>query len=152
MYVRFNDSLSGSHTCQVIIYIAYSWKLPWEKTFANFTVLWLFTKVFSSKFGGMVPFARQKRAICESFLLKVWGHGAFCTAKARNLRKFSPQSLGAWCLLHGKSEQSAKVFSSKFGGIVPFAQQKQAICESLSAKSYFSPIPSEVSCYTVCSE
>ena len=48
-------------------------------------------------------------AIHESFLLKVWGHGAFCTAKASNLRKFSRQSLGAWCLLHGKSKQSAKV-------------------------------------------
>ena len=36
-----------------------------------------------------------------------------------------------------------KVFSSKFGGMVPFARQKQAICESFSTKSYFSPIPSK---------
>ena len=27
--------------------------LHWEKTFANFDVLWLFAKVFSMKFGGI---------------------------------------------------------------------------------------------------
>ena len=33
-----------------------SGKLPREKTFVNFTVLWLFAKVFSVKFGGMASF------------------------------------------------------------------------------------------------
>ena len=36
--------------------IPYSGKLSREKTFANFTVLWLFAKVFSVKFGGMASF------------------------------------------------------------------------------------------------
>ena len=36
--------------------IPYSRKLSREKTFANFVVLWLFVKVFSAKFGGMVSF------------------------------------------------------------------------------------------------
>ena len=35
----------------------------------NFAVLWLLAKVFSVKFGGVAPLARQKRAIHESFLL-----------------------------------------------------------------------------------
>ena len=39
-----------------------------RKTFANFVVLWLYTKVFSTKFGAWCPLAWQKRAICESFL------------------------------------------------------------------------------------
>ena len=43
-------------------------KLSREKTFANFAVLWLFAKVFSTKFGGVAPLALQKRATCESFL------------------------------------------------------------------------------------
>ena len=36
--------------------IPYSGKLLMEKTFANFVVLWLFTKVFSAKFGGVASF------------------------------------------------------------------------------------------------
>ena len=36
------------------IYILNSGKLSREKTFVNFEVLWLFVKVFSAKFGGMV--------------------------------------------------------------------------------------------------
>ena len=40
-----------------------------EKTFTNFTVLWLFAKIFSVKFWGVVPFGAAKaRAICKSFL------------------------------------------------------------------------------------
>ena len=31
-----------------------------EKTFANFAVLWLYTKVFSVKFGAWRPLAQQK--------------------------------------------------------------------------------------------
>ena len=50
--------------------ILYSGKLLREKTFTNSTVLWLFMKVFSAKFGGMASFG---------------------TAKVSNLRKFSLQ-------------------------------------------------------------
>ena len=50
--------------------ILYSGKLSREKTFANFAVLWLYTKVFSAKFGVRHPSAWQKRAIRESFLLE----------------------------------------------------------------------------------
>ena len=50
------------------IQVPYSGKLLREKTFANFTVLWLYVKVFSAKFGAWRPSAWQKRAICESFL------------------------------------------------------------------------------------
>ena len=39
--------------------IPYSGKLSREKTFANFEVLWLFTKVFSLKFGGVASFGDQ---------------------------------------------------------------------------------------------
>ena len=46
--------------------IPYSGKLLREKTFANFAVLWLFAKFM--KYRGVVPLARQKWAIHESFL------------------------------------------------------------------------------------
>ena len=49
--------------------VLYSGKLSREKTFANFTVLWLFAKVFSTKFGGVASFG---------------------TTKVSNLRKFFP--------------------------------------------------------------
>ena len=52
-----------------------------EKTFTNFTVLWLFAKVFSAKFGAWCPLAWDKRAIHESFF-------RFFT----NLRSFSLKS------------------------------------------------------------
>ena len=52
--------------------IPYSGKLLREKTFTNFAVLWLFVKVFSTKFGGVV---------------------SFCVAQASNLWNFSPQKL-----------------------------------------------------------
>ena len=48
--------------------LPYSGKLSGEKTFMNFAVLWLYTKVFSAKFGAWHPLAQQKRAIHESFL------------------------------------------------------------------------------------
>ena len=46
----------------------YSGKLSREKTFANFAVLWLFMKVFPTKFGGVAPLVLQKQAIHESFV------------------------------------------------------------------------------------
>ena len=51
------------------LYIPYSRKLSREKSFANFTVLWLFAKFFSVEFGGVASFGR---------------------AQVSNLRKFFP--------------------------------------------------------------
>ena len=48
--------------------IPYSGKLLREKTSTNFAVLWLYAKVFFTKFGVWCPLAWQKRAIRESFL------------------------------------------------------------------------------------
>ena len=50
--------------------LLYSGKVSREKTFVNFAVLWLFTKVFFTKFGSVA---------------------SFDVAKASNLLKFSPQ-------------------------------------------------------------
>ena len=43
-----------------------SGKLLREKTFADFRVLWLFAKVFSTKFGGMLSLVWHKQAIREN--------------------------------------------------------------------------------------
>ena len=43
-----------------VMYIPYSGKLSREKTFANFAVLWLFMKVFSTKFWGVLSFGAAK--------------------------------------------------------------------------------------------
>ena len=53
-----------------LVLVPYSSKLSREKTFVNFAVLWLYVKVFSTKFGAWCPLGLQKRAICESFLRK----------------------------------------------------------------------------------
>ena len=50
--------LHGRHNG--IMVISYSGKLLREKTFVNFTVLWLVAKVFSAKFGAWCPLPRQK--------------------------------------------------------------------------------------------
>ena len=50
-----------------MIYYHIAGKLSREKTFANFTGLWLFAKVFSLKFWVWCHLARYKWAICESF-------------------------------------------------------------------------------------
>ena len=55
-----------SHHCSCYN-VLYSRKHSREKTFANFTVLWLFMKFFSVKFGGWCPLALDKRAIHEWF-------------------------------------------------------------------------------------
>ena len=67
--------------------LPYSGKLSREKTFTNFTVLWLYAKVFSVKFGAWRPLAWQKRAIRESFLCK--------DRIFTNLRKFLPRKFTA---------------------------------------------------------
>ena len=63
---------SKNVTITISLKTPYSGKLSREKTFTNFTVLWLFAKVIPVKFGGMASFG---------------------TAKASNPRKFSPQKL-----------------------------------------------------------
>ena len=53
--------------------IPYSRKLSREKTFANFTVMWLFAKVFSAKFGGAVSFGLAKASNRENlFFTNSW--------------------------------------------------------------------------------
>ena len=47
----------------------YSRKFSREKTSANFAVLWLFVKVFSAKFGGMVSFGAAKASNPQKFSL-----------------------------------------------------------------------------------
>ena len=49
--------------------ILYSGKPLREKTFANYTVLWLFAKVFSAKFGDMVSFGTAKTSDLPKFSL-----------------------------------------------------------------------------------
>ena len=49
--------------------IPYSGKLLREKNFVNFTALWLFTKVFSAKFGGLVSFGAAKVSNPRKFSL-----------------------------------------------------------------------------------
>ena len=64
---RQGNKLNSHYWKDVILY---SGKLSREKTFTNFVVLWLFGKVFSAKFGGVVSFSM---------------------ARAINPQKFSPQ-------------------------------------------------------------
>ena len=74
------------HACYTptIINVAtpYSRKLSREKTFANFTVLWLSAKVFSVKLGGVVSFGTASEQSAKVFSAKI----VFFT----NLWKFSP--------------------------------------------------------------
>ena len=69
VYLLYDDKYL-SVACRPEMMYTYSGKLSREKTFMNFAVLWLFTKVFSVKFGGMASIG---------------------TPKASNSRKFSPQ-------------------------------------------------------------
>ena len=59
----FMNKFSPVDTC-----IPYSGKLLREKTFTNFEVLWLLTKVFSANFGGVVSVGGTSEAIHDSFL------------------------------------------------------------------------------------
>ena len=107
--------------------VQYSGKLSREKTLANFAVLWLFAKVFSTKFGDVASFG---------------------AAEVSNLRKFSPQKSyfspirksflheiwGCGVLWRSRSEQSAKVFSTK---IVFFTNSRKFFLRKFSAIRYF---------------
>ena len=61
-------------------YLPYSGKLSREKTFANFTVLWLFAKVFFAKFGGVASLAWHKWAVfsLRYLLLSTWCYMTSC--------------------------------------------------------------------------
>ena len=76
-----------------IYQILYSRKLSREKTFANFAVLRLFTKVFSVKFGGVASLCAEKRAIRESFLRENRIFHQF--AKVFSLESFLLYSIGS---------------------------------------------------------
>ena len=52
----------------VMLQLLYSGKLSREKTFANFVVLWLYTKI--TKFGAWHPLAWEKQAIRESLKIE----------------------------------------------------------------------------------
>ena len=74
--------------CSCIQCLPYSGKLSREKTFVNFVVLWLYAKVFSTKFGTWRPLALQKRAIRETFLHK--------NHISTNSQKFSPSKVSRY--------------------------------------------------------
>ena len=66
-------------SCKECVLILYSGKLSREKTITNFTVLWLFAKVFSAKFRGVTFFG---------------------VAKASNPQKFSPSMVSCYTVMH----------------------------------------------------
>ena len=47
-------------SCTAVERLLYSGKFSREKTFTNFVVLWLFSKVFSAKFGSVASFGAAK--------------------------------------------------------------------------------------------
>ena len=66
----------------------YSGKLSGEKTFANFAVLWLYAKVFFTKFGVRRPLVLQKQAIRKSFIRE--------NRMFTNSQKFSPSKVSRY--------------------------------------------------------
>jgi len=73
-------------TAVFLLSIPYSGKLSREKTFANFVVLWLFAKVFSTKFWGVgVLWHGKNEQSVKVFSVKI----VFFT----NSRRFSPSKL-----------------------------------------------------------
>ena len=79
-----------SSRCSLVLY---SGKLSREKTFANFAALWLFVKVFSAKFGGVVSFGMAQVSDLQKFSLQ----------KSYFSQKFSPSNVSryivAWRLI-----------------------------------------------------
>ena len=73
--------------------IPYNRKFLREKTFANFLVLWLFTKVFSTKFGGVASFAMAKASNPRKF---------FCENRIFHqfAKVFSLESFPLYSILH----------------------------------------------------
>ena len=80
--------------------LPYSGKLSREKTFANFVVVWLFVKVFSAKFWGMVSFGAAKVSNPRKFFsMKI----VFFT----NSQKFSPLKV-SYYTVHTIQQQNCK--------------------------------------------
>ena len=82
VYRLFKGS-SGHHQ------ILHSEKLSREKTFANFTVLWLFEKVFSMKFRGVAFFGSTSKQSVKVFSAKIL---------STNWREFSPVKVSHYML------------------------------------------------------
>ena len=79
--------------------VLYSEKLSREKTFINFVVLWLFTKVFSAKFGGMASFGMAKASNLRKFSL-------IC-------KRFSPSKVACYTVqLTASRSQTCKVLEA----------------------------------------
>ena len=64
--------------------VPYSGKLQKEKTFTNFELLWLFAKVFSTKFGDIASFGSTSEQSAKVFS---------ATLYSSNLQKFSPAKI-----------------------------------------------------------
>ena len=69
-FVAFSTLLFNTSTYIFLPVIPYSRKLSREKTFANFVVLWLFAKVFFTKFGGMASVGVAKASNPQKFSLR----------------------------------------------------------------------------------
>ena len=70
--------------------LLYSGKLSREKSFANFTVLWLYVKAFSAKSGGIASFGMVKESV-KVFSVKI----VFFTSS----QKFSPSKVSRYTVL-----------------------------------------------------
>ena len=84
----------------------YNGKLLREKIFMTFEVLKLFTKVFSTKFGGVVSFGRDwyQQAICKSFL-----HKNLISTKSW---KFSALKVSCYTIIEDLDSQGCSVLRS----------------------------------------
>ena len=98
--------------CRLKYNIPYSGKLSREKTFANFTVLWLFVKVFSAKFGGVALWCCKSEQFVKVFFAKI----VFFT----NLRKFSSSKVSCYMvsficagMIHGLNPLCLEVMRSQ---------------------------------------
>ena len=79
--------------------ILYSGKLLREKTFANSVVLWLFTKVFFAKFGGVASLAVAKESNPRKFF-RIFNQFA---------KVFSLKSFPLYSILHSLAERKEPV-------------------------------------------
>ena len=133
----------------------------------NFAVLWLFTKVFSTKFGGMASFGTAKASNPRKFSLwKLY----FSPIRESFLPWKFPaiQYLVQWeikvliflqfCICWSPLYLFVKVFSVKFGGMMSFGMAQASKLRKFSPqKSYFftnlrNYSPSKVSHCTITSQ
>ena len=101
----------------VFCIIPYSGKLLREKTFANFVVLWIFAKVSSAKFRGVVSFGAAKASNPRKFFsMKI----VFFT----NSQKFSPLKV-FYYTVHTIQQQNCK-----------YCKYSKHICHVWKAQSF----------------